>query len=77
LYSGAKAVVKEALKTVSNIITDIVNKEPEQPVGVIFKNRFSEAKCILQEKNWKDNSVCLGFKKEAQVEKKSSVSRHT
>ena len=43
-YSGAKAVGKEALKTGSHIITDILNKEPEQPVGAIFKNRFGEAK---------------------------------
>jgi len=38
LYSGAKAVGKEALKTGSNIITNMLNKEPEQPVGDIFKN---------------------------------------
>jgi hypothetical protein len=44
LYSGAKAVGKEALKTVSNIITDMLNKEPEQPVGSMFKNRIIEAK---------------------------------
>jgi len=50
LYSGAKAVGKEALKTGSNIITDIPNKEPEEPVGAIFKNRFSEAKDNLQVK---------------------------
>jgi hypothetical protein len=42
LYSGAKALGKEALKTGSNIITDILNKQPEQPVGDILKNRFSE-----------------------------------
>ena len=42
LYSGTKAVEKEALKTSSNIITDILNKEPEQPMGNIFKNRFHE-----------------------------------
>jgi len=50
LYSGAKAVGKEALKIGSNIIADILNKEPEQPVGAIFKNRFSEAKGNPQEK---------------------------
>jgi hypothetical protein len=50
LYSGAKAVEKEALKTGSNIITDILNKQPEQSVGDIFKNRFSEAKDSLEEK---------------------------
>jgi hypothetical protein len=49
-YSGAKAVGKEALNAGSNIITDILNKQPEQPVGDIFKNRFSEAKGSLEEK---------------------------
>jgi len=48
LYSGVKAVGKEALK-ISCIITDIVNKEPEQPVSDIFKTRFSEAKGNLEE----------------------------
>jgi len=43
MYSGAKAVGKEALKTGSSI-TDILNKEPEQPVGAILKYRFSEEK---------------------------------
>jgi len=33
LYSGAKAVGKEALKTGSNIITDMLNKGPKQPIG--------------------------------------------
>ena len=51
LYPGAKAVRKEALKTGSNIITDILNKDPEQPVGNILKNRFKEAKDNLQRKN--------------------------
>ena len=37
LYSGAKAVGKEALKTGSNIITYVLNKLPEQPVGDILK----------------------------------------
>ena len=50
LYSGAKAVGKEALKTGSHIITDNLNKEPEKHVGDIFKNRFGEAKNKLQEK---------------------------
>jgi len=51
LYSGAKTVGKEALKTGFNIITDILNTEPEQIVKVIFKNRFSEGKGNFQEKN--------------------------
>jgi hypothetical protein len=37
LYSGAKTVGKDTLKTGSNIITDMLNKEPEQPVCNIFK----------------------------------------
>jgi len=37
LYPGAKAVGKKALKTVSNIITDMLNKDPEQPIGDILK----------------------------------------
>jgi hypothetical protein len=50
LYSVAKAVGKEALKTGSNIITDMLNKEPKQPVCDIFKNRFIEAKDNLKGK---------------------------
>jgi hypothetical protein len=48
MYSGAKAVGKEALKTGSNIITDMLNKEPELPVSSIFKNRFIKAKGNLE-----------------------------
>jgi len=40
LNSGAKAVGKEALKTGSNIITDMLNKEPEQPVSNIKKKIY-------------------------------------
>ena len=50
LYSGAKAVGKDALKTGSNILTYILNKQPEQPVGDIFKTCFGEAKDNLEEK---------------------------
>ena len=57
LYSRAKAVEKEALKRGSNIITDILNKEPEQPVGNIFKNHFKE--------KIKNMTVWLGVKKKA------------
>jgi len=76
LYSWAKAVGKEALKTGSNIITDILNKEPEQPVGTIFKNLFIEAKGNLQEKIRKMTGSGLDLKREAQVEK-GSVSKQT
>ena len=50
LYSVATAAGKESLKTGSHIITDILKKKPEQPVGDIFKNRFSETKHNHQEK---------------------------
>jgi len=63
LYSGAKAVGKEALKKGCNTITDILNKEPEQPVGVIFKNRFSEAKGNFQEKTKKMTGSGLDLKR--------------
>ena len=50
LYSVAKVVGKEALKTGYNKISDVLNKEPEQHVGDIFKSRFNEAKGNLEEK---------------------------
>ena len=50
LYSGAKAVGKEALKTGSNILTDILNKRPEETVSDIFKTRLGEAKDNLEQK---------------------------
>ena len=65
LYSGAKAVGKEALKTGSNIITDMLNKEPEQPVRNIFKDRFIEAKDNLEKKLKKRTGAGLGLKKNA------------
>ena len=68
LYSGGKVVGKEALKTGSNIITDILNKEPEQPVGNIFKNRFEEAKYNLQEKIKKMTGSGLGLKRKRKFE---------
>jgi len=63
LYSGSKAVGREALKTGSNIITDILNKEPEQPVGNILKTRLSEAKCNLEDKIKKMTGSGLGLKR--------------
>jgi len=67
LYSGAKAVGKEALKTGSSILTDILNKEPEEPVGNIFKTRFSQAKGNLEEKikNMKGSGLALKRKRKA------------
>ena len=63
LFSGAKTVGKEALKTGSHIITDILNKEPEQPVGDIFKTRFNDTKGNLQEKIKKMTGSGLGLKR--------------
>jgi len=74
LYSGAKAVGKEALKIGSYIITDIRNKEPEQPVGNIFKNSFSEAKGYLEEKIKNMAGSGLGLKTKRKFKKAQSES---
>ena len=50
LYSGIKTAGKEALKTGSNIITDVLNKKSREPVSNIFKNRFGESKDNLEQK---------------------------
>ena len=65
LYSEVKAVRKEALKKGSDIITDILNKEPEQPVCAIFKNRFNQVKGNLKEKIKRMTGSGLALKKEA------------
>ena len=75
LYSGVKAVGKEALKTGSNIITDILNREPEQPVGNIFKNRFEKAEDNLQEKIKIMTVSGLGLKRKRKFEKVQSQSK--
>lgn len=38
------------MQTGPNKITDIPNREPEKPVGLIFKNRLREAKDNLERK---------------------------
>jgi hypothetical protein len=59
-YSGAKAG-KEALKTGSNILTDLLNKEPDQQIGQILKSRFDEEKDTLEHKikNMTGSGLCL------------------
>ena len=47
LYSGAKAVGKEAFKTGSNVITHMLNKELKQSVCDILKYGY-EAKDNLE-----------------------------
>ena len=63
---------KEALKTSSNIIRDILIKEPEQPVGNIFKTRFSEAKGNLEVKIKKMTWSGLGLKRKCKPKKPQS-----
>ena len=75
LYSGAKAVGKEALKTGSNIITDMLNKDPEQPVRNIFKNRFIEAKDNLEQKIKKMTGSGLGLKRKRKKKNAQSQSK--
>ena len=45
-----KGFRKRGLKTGPNIITDILHKEPEQPMGNIFKTLFSQSMGNLEEK---------------------------
>jgi len=75
LYSGAKTVGKVALKTGSVIITDILNNEPEQPVGVIFKNRFNKAKVKLEENVIKMTGSGLGLKRKLKTKKPHSLGK--
>ena len=75
LYSGAKAVGKEALKTGSNIITDILNKDPEQPAGNISKNSFKEAKGHILEKIKNMTVSGLGLTRKRKIKKLQSQSK--
>jgi hypothetical protein len=50
LYSGAKAVGTDALKSGSNIVTDLLEREPDRKVGDILRTRFGEAKDNLKQK---------------------------
>jgi hypothetical protein len=62
LCSGAKAVRKEALKTGSNILRDLLQKQPDQQVGEILKSRFDEVKDNLEHKRKKITGSSLGLK---------------
>ena len=72
LYSVAKAVGKDVLKTGSNIIKGMLNKEPEQAVANIFKTRFSEAKGNLEDKIKKMTGSGLGLKRKRNPKKPQS-----
>jgi len=69
---GVKMVGLEAIIKGSNIITDILNKEAEQPVSDIFKNRFSQAKGSLEGKIKKMTGSGLGFKRKNKSKKHQS-----
>ena len=75
LYSGAKAVGKEALKTGYNIITDMLNKQPKQHVGDIFKNLFIEAKDNLEQKIKKLTGPGLSLKRKRKSKNAQSQSK--
>jgi truncated hemoglobin YjbI len=66
---------EEVLKTGSNIITDMLNKDPEQPVSNIFKNQFSEAKYNLDQKIKKMTGSALSLKKKSMFKKVQSQSK--
>jgi hypothetical protein len=72
LYSGAKAVGKEVLKTGSNIITAILNNEPEQPMRKVLENRFSQAKGNLEEKIKKMTVTGLALKRKRKTKNSQS-----
>ena len=63
-----------SLKTVSNIITDILNEEPEQSVGDVFKTHFSEGNGNFEDKIKKMTGSGLGIKRKRKIK---SVSRQT
>jgi hypothetical protein len=73
LYSGAKAVGREALSTGSNILTDILNNDPDQTVGTIFKKRFGEAKGNLQQKIKNMTGSGLALKRKRQFKTVQSL----
>jgi len=66
---------KRGFKTGSNIITDILNIGPEQPVGDFFKNRFSEAKGNFEDKIKKMTAFGLRLKRKRKLEKSQSMSK--
>ena len=72
LYSVTRAVGKDVLKTGSNIITDILHKEPEQPVGDIFKNCFCEENVNFEEKINKMTGYDLDLKRNIKYKKAQS-----
>jgi hypothetical protein len=69
LYSGAKCVGKEAFKTDPNIMTVIHNKKTQEPLGDIFKTRFSEVKDNFEQMIKKIKVPGLGLKRKLRLKK--------
>jgi hypothetical protein len=76
LYSGARVFGKEALKPVSQILTDIIDKNPDHPMGGIFKSRI-EVKDNVEQKIKKMAGCGLGLKSKRQAKKAQSHSRRS
>jgi len=72
LVFRGKGCRRRSLKTGSNIIKDILNKESEQPVGNSFKTRFSEAKGNLEDNINKMTRSGLGLKRKRKLKKAQS-----
>jgi hypothetical protein len=75
LYSGAKAVGREVLNTGSNILTDMLNNDLEQPVGTIFNKRFSETICNLEQKIKNMTGSGFTLKRKRKSKKVQSLSK--
>ncbi len=56
-------------------MTDILNKQPEEPVGDIFKTRFGEEKDNLEQKINKITGAGLGLKRKRRPKKAQSQSK--
>jgi len=75
LVFRGKGYRKRGLKTGSNIITDIFNKEPEQPVGNIFKTRISQARGNLEEMISKMTGSGLALKRKRKTKNSQSQAK--
>ena len=56
-------------------MTDILNKQPEEPVDDIFKTRFGEAKDNFEQKLKKMTASGLGLKRKHRPKKAQSQSK--
>ena len=74
MFRGKGCRIRD-LKTGTNIISDILNKEPEQPVGNIFKTRFSQGKGTLERKINKMTGSSLALKMKRKRKSQSQYKR--